>query len=568
MAAAAFGSWALALGCQGSTAFEIFGAGAGEGGPGETPPAVVDKGCAPESGRVTARRLSRSEYNNTVRDLFVGLDVGRPADELPDDVAGVNGLTVSDLYLEKHETITANLAALAVERGLIACNPVDIGERVCARQTLEPLMKRAWRRPVTEEEVDGVLAHLDVVAAEAGEKSPFAQAIRLAVQEVLMSPSFLFRFEPVVDPTSPASQPLDSFELASRLSYFIYDSMPDAALFAAAESGELADAAGIEKQVRRMLADPKSKALVDKLAGDWLSTDRVDLLHPNPTVYPTFDAELRQSLKQETALFVKDFLLGDRSFKDLFDADFTYVNARLGKHYGLSPEVQSQLSADFARVSLAASPGRGGILTQGAVLAATSVPHNNPTAEITETSVILRGQFVLEHLLCADLGAPPDGLDINQIQADAQKDIPSDAPRKIREGVRQAMQPCAGCHSYMDPIGFSMEHFDVTGGWRDLDFQGTAVDSTGALKGEAGAVVGSFDGARSLGTLIKSDARVSACVTETVMKLALGRTLELEDHCRVENTARSSDSTGNRLGDLILSLTQSRSFTHQQGEVP
>jgi len=374
----------------------------------------------------------------------------------------------------------------------------------------------------------------------------------------------LFRFEQLEDPTSPRAQELGAYDLASRLSYFIYDSMPDDALFAAAEAGTLADPKELEAQVERMLADPKGTALIDKLVSGWLWADRVDVLNPNATLYPTFDAELRQSLKQEQALFVKEFLVEDRSYKDMLDADFTYVNDRLAEHYG----IVGAFSKDFTRVSLEGLPERGGLLTQGAVLAATSVPNNDATAEVSETNVIVRGRFVLEQLLCFDLPSPPAGLDVGQIQADAQKDIPNTAPRKVREGVRQSMQPCAGCHSYLDPIGFSMEHFDVTGAWRTVDTLDTAVDSTGELKGDDGSVVGEFDGARELGTLLKNDPRLSRCLTERVLTLAVERELDAGDECRVEELSAQSDESGNGLRALVRSITKSATFTHQRGEAP
>jgi hypothetical protein len=427
-------------------------------------------------------------------------------------------------------------------------------------------MSRAWRRPVTDEEVNGVLGYLDVVASEPGEPEPFQQAVRLGIEDVLMSPNFLFRFELIAEPSSPAEQPLSAFDLANRLSYFIYESMPDAQLFAAAQAGTLSNPAELQAQVLRMLADPKGQALIDRLAGNWLWTNRVDLVNPKSTLYPTFDADLRASLKKETSLFVQEFLLGDRSFKDMLDADFTYVNARLAKHYNL-PGADA-FSTDFSRTVLSNTPERGGVLTQGAVLAATSSPSNNPLAEISETNVIVRGKFVLEHILCAALPEPPKDLDINQIQADAQKDIPDTAPRKVREGVRQTMSPCLNCHTYLDPIGFSMEHFDVTGAWRNVDLLNTAVDSTGVLKAQDGSIAGSFDGARSLGTLLKRDPRLSGCVTRTILNMAVGRTLNGDDQCRIERLSSQSDVSGNRLGDLVTSIIQTRSFTHQQGEAP
>ena len=530
--------------------------GGGAGGPG----GLEGPECDP--GQVVARRLSRAEYDNTLRDLFP-FDVGRPSDSLPADIAGVNGLTVSDRFLEEHEETTAAIAAQAIEDGFITCDPAASSALDCARELLRPFMERAWRRPVTAEELDGVVRYLDVVAAEPDEPEPFRRAIELAIQATLMSPSFLFRFEPVLDESSPSVEPLGDFELASRLSYFIWESMPDEPLFAAARAGRLGDPTELRSQVERMLDDPKAAALVDRLAREWLSTDRIDYLTPSAALYPEFDRALLAGMKEETNLFIGEFLRDDRSFREMFDADFTYVDAALARHYGL-PGAES-LSEGFTRVSLADVPERGGLLTQGAVLVATSVPRNDPTAEVSETNIIVRGEFVLRHLLCAHLPPPPDGLDVTQIQADAQMDIPDTAPRKVREGVRQEMQPCASCHSYIDPIGFSMEHFDPTGAWRTMDTLGTEVDSTGVLLGEDGLPVGDFEGARSLGTLLARDERVSECLAETVLRLALGPGSSAAA-CHVQSIAEQSDAEGNGLRSLLVSIVLSEAFTHRPAE--
>jgi hypothetical protein len=512
-----------------------------------------------------ARRLSRTEYDNTLRDLFP-FDVGTPSETLPDDVAGVNGLTVSDRFLEQHAKTVERLAALAIENSLITCDPNAAGERACAREVLAPFMERAWRRPVTPGELDAAIRYRDIVAAEPDEPEPFRQAMDLAIRATLLSPNFLFRFEPTVDPASAASEPLGDYQLASRLSYFLWETMPDDELFAAAREGSLSDTAVLEAQVERMLDDPRTQTLVDRLAREWLSTERVDYLTPSPTLYPDFDPALLDRMKQETALFIGEFLRDDRNFREMFDADFTYADATLARHYGLPGA--DELSDELTRVSLADVPERGGLLTQGAVLVATSVPRNDPTAEVSETNIIVRGEFVLRHLLCQHLPPPPEGLDFTQIQADAQRDIPDTAPRKVREGVRQGMQPCSNCHSYIDPIGFSMEHYDPSGAWRETDTLGTEVDSTGVLLGADGLPVGEFDGARSLGTLLARDTRVSQCLTETVLSVALGRNLNGGDQCLAEKLAEQSDAEGNGLRSLLRSIVLSEAFTRRGGEAP
>jgi hypothetical protein len=534
----------------------------------QNPPDMPPMPCEVSSGRVVARRLSKTEYNNTVRDLFT-FDTQKPADAFPDDVSGGdvlnnNGLIVSDQFLEKHETAATELARKAVANNIIQCNPQTISERLCARQTLEPFMRKAWRRPVTEDEVTRVLNYLNVVAAEPTETDKFRQAIRLGLLDILMSPNFLFRFEILERPTDVQAQTLSAYEVASRLSYFIYASIPDEPLRAAAESGALNDTAEIERQVARMLADPKSQSLVERLSSAWLWVDKVNAVNPKPSLYPSFNSAMRENFKTETGLFMREFLIGDKPFKDMFDADFTYVNGALRQHYGMQGNVAA---ANFERVTLETNSKRGGLFTHGSILAATSAPLNIPNAEIKETNVIVRGKFVLSQLVCADFETPA-GIDFVGIQNTSQQNIPPNAPRKIRDAVRLAKAECASCHSHIDPIGYSMEAFDVIGASRTHDTFGAAVDSTGVLLADNGTPVGNFDGARSLGSLLKSDKRLTACLTKQVFKLAVGRPAAVAEQCRLDGVAKEAKQKGDRLKDLILGLTLNNSFTKQEGEAP
>jgi Protein of unknown function (DUF1592)/Protein of unknown function (DUF1588)/Protein of unknown function (DUF1595)/Protein of unknown function (DUF1585)/Protein of unknown function (DUF1587) len=504
-----------------------------------------------------------------MRDLFA-FDTGRPADDFPDDVAGGdeqnnNGLNVSDLFLEKHEAAVTELSRKAVANGLAQCEPKTANLRSCVESTIIPFMRRAWRRPVSADEVENVVRMADVVAVETTEPEPLKQALALAIQQVLMSPHFLFRFETLQQPTEAVSQPLGPFEMASRLSYFIFGSLPDSELFAAAELGALETPDQIESQVRRMVSDPKAQRLTERIAEAWLWNDKVDVVNPKPAQYPAFDTSLRQSLKTETALFLRDFLQNEGHFKDMLDADFTFVNQRLAKHYGLS--AAGATSDAFERMSLRGNPHRGGFLTQGSVLAATSAPLNNPAAAISETNVIVRGKFVLKQLLCANLEVPA-GIDFVGIQSEAQRNIPTNAPRKVRDAVRQAKPECASCHSQLDPIGFSMERFDVTGALRDTDTFGAAVDSTGQLKDDNGSVLGQFDGARGLGSLLKDDPRLTQCLTRTVFRLAVGRSLADTEQCRLRSLSEQTLERGGTISKLILSLTLDHAFTQQTGETP
>jgi hypothetical protein len=314
-----------------------------------------------------------------------------------------------------------------------------------------------------------------------------------------------------------------------------------------------------------MLQDPKSIGLAQNLSRAWLQADRADLVNPLASEFPKFGDDLRQGFQTETAMFIRDFLLSERPYADMLDADFSFVNARLAEHYQLPT---SGLTTRFSRVLMSSKPERGGVLTHGAILSGTSAPHNDPSAAVVETNVIVRGSFVLHQLLCQNLPPPPEGVDVNAVQADAQKDIPVGSPRKVREGVRLSNAVCAQCHQHMDPIGYSLEHFDVTGAWRTIDAQKTTVDSTGTLNGADAKPVGNFDGARSMASLIKKDPRFASCLSKTILQVGLGRPVTKAEQCRMSRVAYKTGKGGDRLSSMVLAIVQDPSFTLQEGEAP
>jgi hypothetical protein len=502
--------------------------------PTETP-VPPDESCDPSSlvGRVTLHRLNRAEYNNTVRDLLG--ETSRPADAFPSDDAGASfdndadALSVSTLLFERYEAATRAMAAAALTRPalkILSCDPVTIGRDACARKVLGDFARKAWRRPLTLDEVEDLVA-FSRRAADKGD--PFPAQIQLALEKILLSPKFLYRAE-----TSAGR--LDGYELASRLSYFLWSSMPDEALLAAASSGQLQSQVELEAQAKRMLADPKASALSENLAGQWLSSRSVAYVRPDPAKYP-FDDALRAGLQEETRLLLAAFLREDRPLVDLLDADFTFANERVAKHYGLPGVTGAQMQ----RVSLAGFPQRGGLLRQAGFLAANS--------NATTTSAVKRGKWVLTNLLCASPPPPPPG-----VEGLDKENIDPNAPLKVRMAQHRTNPSCSGCHSMMDPIGLALENYDPIGAWRTMDGQ-YVIDPSGELPGGEG-----FANATELIGLLKADSRVPLCVTRNLFTYALGRQLRWSDECAAASIVSGARPRGTRLTDLITGIVTSEQF--------
>jgi hypothetical protein len=421
---------------------------------------------------------------------------------------------------------------------IITCRPdAQRGVHECAREILRTFASRAFRRPVTDEELERLLG-LVKLAQDQGDG--FEQSIQLALQAVLTSPHFLFRVERDPEPGDPGGvRTLDDYELASRLSYFLWSSMPDAELFTLAREHRLRDPAVLEAQVRRMLRDPKAIALVNNFAGQWLQLRDLAKVTPDPEAFGEFDEELRAAMLRETELFFQAVMQEDRSILDFLDADFSFINERLARHYGIS-EVKG---SEFRRVSLEGS-GRRGVLMQASILTLTSNP--------TRTSPVKRGKWILENFLATPPPPPPAGVEELKEDEDA---VLSGSLRQRMEQHR-AKPMCAACHSRMDPLGFAFENFDAIGAWRDFDGK-FAIDPTGALPGGE-----SFDGARGLAELLKDEKRQDfcRCLTEKLLTYGLGRGLEYYDRCVVEEIADSLAQNDYRFSGLILGIVRSDPF--------
>jgi hypothetical protein len=421
---------------------------------------------------------------------------------------------------------------------ILICDPVKGGD-ACVRKVIQTFAERAWRRPLATAEVDDLLTF---VALAKGDGDTVDGGITLALRAILTSPHFIFRVEQDVIPTSLVGHPLNPYELASRLSYFLWSSLPDEALLQAAKAGKLADDKELEAQVARMLADPKADALIDNFAGEWLYTRALADHLPDYKAFPDFDAALGDDMRTESRMFFSEFLHGDLGIGDMLASDFTFVNDRLAKHYGL-PDAPP--GADFIRVDLKTAQ-RGGLLTQAAWLTVTSYP--------ARTSPVKRGKWILGQLLCSEPPPPPPG-----VEGLKQETMQTGSIRQRMEQHRKDPM-CAGCHSSMDPLGFSLENYDGIGAYRTMD--GTfPIDATGQLPDGP-----KFDGAQEMAKLIQTDPRYGHCVTEKLFTYALGRAPSTTDKPFLEHIEGEFGTHGSKLKELIRLIVASEPFRMRRGE--
>lgn len=414
---------------------------------------------------------------------------------------------------------------------VFVCDPTTSGdERGCAEAILGGFAKRAWRRPVTDAELAAELALYDL-SVNAG--ADFYEATGVGLKAILLSPRFIFRIEP--DPPAGETRALDTYEVATRLSYFLWSSTPDSQLLALADDGSLLDDAVFDAEIDRMLADRKASALIDDFAGQWLYVRAVDDALPNSVQFPSFDESLRASMKEEMRRMVGAVLLADRPLPDLLVADTTWVDARLAAHYGLDPVT------DWTEVSLEGT-NRRGLLTTGGLLTALSYP--------TRTSPVKRGKWVLGALLCEAPPPPPSTVNTNFV------DTESEDPGSLKEQFEQhrADPMCASCHTLMDPIGFSMEHYDGIGAWRDTD-NGAPLDTRGVLPdGRA------FDDIIGLAAQLADDPKLTRCAVQKTFTYALGRPPIPEDLAAIVQIEVAYGDGGQRFGALVRALAHSDPF--------
>jgi len=421
-------------------------------------------------------------------------------------------------------------------RRVLVCRPASqADEAPCAKQIISTLVRRAYRRVPTDADVDPLIAFYQEERNKAGN---FEAGIEMALRRILADPEFIFRFEPPPAGVAPqTAYRVSDTELASRLSFFLWSSIPDEELLKLAIDGKLHQPAVLERQTRRMLADPKSRSLVTNFANQWLFLRELKNANPDVTIFPDFDDNLRQAFQRETELLFESVIREDRSVLDLLDSDYTFVNERLARHYGI-PNIYGP---DFRRVPVP-NDARRGLLGHGSLQLVTSNPNR--------TSPVMRGKWILENLIGTQAPLPPP--DVPPLE-----EKPTATAKSVRERIEQhrASPACAGCHKIMDPIGLAMENFDAVGRWRTSD-EGVAIDASGQL------VDGTpLNGPSSLrkAMLDRQDVFVAA-MTEKLLMYGVGRETKYYDMPAVRTVMRDAAKNRYRLSDLILGVVKSAPF--------
>jgi mono/diheme cytochrome c family protein len=422
---------------------------------------------------------------------------------------------------------------------VLTCDPKS--GPACVDKILTQLAQRAYRRPVTREEVAELKRFVQLATADGGS---LEQGIALALSAMLVSPHFLFHVERDAAPSEAGNvHRVSDLELASRLSYFIWSSMPDDELLSEAIRGRLSQPAVVDAQVKRMLRDPKASALAENFAGQWLEIRNLDAIRPDPDLFPTWGPELRDAMRKETELFFGAMLHNDRPLSELIDARYTFLNETLARHYG----IDGVKGPEFRRVTLG-SADRGGILGHASVLAVSSYP--------TRTSVVLRGKYVLQNLLGA--APPPPPPDVPALDEQA---VASSASLRQQMEMHRQNAVCASCHSRMDPLGFGLENYDAIGRYRSLD-GGSPIDASGTLpSGE------SFQSPAELRKVLSSMLPdVARCLTEKMLTYALGRGLEPYDRPTIRAIAGRLTASRSGLQALVHEISRSLPFQSRRAE--
>ena len=498
-----------------------------------------------DPGPKIAHRLSRTEYNHTVRDLL-GISL-RPADDFPADGGGGGGfdnnastLFVPPLLLEKYLT-AAEEALAAAAPGALFRHPVTWyrSESAAATGDLRDLARRAWRRPVSAPEIARLLEFYQRTRRRGADSRTATLA---AAKAVLVSPNFLFRIEKDLPGQTPAA--IDDHALASRLSYFLWASMPDATLFALADAGRLSQPKVLEAQVMRMLADPKARALSEQFVGQWLGIRTLgSVAAPDPQKFPEFTPALREAMMTEPTEFFAGLVRENRSLLELLDSDYAWVNADLARHYGI-PGVNG---STFIRVSLS-DRRRGGVTGMAAVLTQTSYPQR--------TSPVLRGKWLLEEVFGTPPPPPPP-----LVATLSPNDEKSEGLTFRQRLEKHRKDPnCAACHARLDPLGFALENFDPIGRWR-TQVSGESVDASGELPG--GVVIVGPEALKQV--LLERKQLFLRHLTEKMLAYALGRGVEYYDIPAVKRITEAVASDGHRAPKLILEIVRSAPFRLRRG---
>lgn len=500
--------------------------------------------------RAPMRRLSRFEYNNTVRDLLA--DNTYPANALPSEELGNgfgNDAEAQDAvaYLvEQYVAVAEKVASGATTSDKLAalapCATQVNGaasEEACAKTIADTFTPKAWRRPLAAGESDGLVALFKTVRAA----NDFATSVAAMLEAVLQSPEFLYRPEfgvPVAGRTD-VKQPTGD-EMATRLSYMFWATTPDEGLRKAAAAGELNNPAGIRVQAQRLLADPKAREVVKFFFDKLLPIESLAQLERDKTVYTKFSAKIGSLLRTETQTFLENEIFnGPGTWPGVFTAKYTYVNQELASYYGLSGVTGDA----FQKVMLDPSTHRGGLLTQAGVLAGPI--HTN------SSNPVVRGSFVVQKLMCQTIPKPT-----GDVAAKVTPPDPNSAATARQRYTTHSSDPvCRGCHVNMDPFGFGLENFDPVGLWRDQE-NGVTIDASGSAPALAQGQA--FNGAMEMEALLASSEQVQNCFATQWMNFGYGRTLSKEEACAVESVRNKFKETGYNIQELLLALTQSEVF--------
>jgi hypothetical protein len=527
----------------------LFAAGCGahrsDAGMTDPTPSVACIAAGSQPGPSPLRRLTRDEYDNTLRDLL-GVDahassVFPPEERLSIFSNDANAQTVTRLLAEDYTKAAeaAGAAAAANICTLLPCQFENVDD-ACIGSFIDDFGARAFRRPLDDDDRADLRAAFDAGRAEGDARTGLSSVVEV----VLQSPEYLYRVE-VGSGAAAHHSPVAPYEIASRLSYLFWGSMPDADLFDAAKSGALSTADGIRVQAERMLADPRTRLTFARFYQEFLELGGLDDLEKDPSIYPAFEPAIRIAFRGETLTFIDSVLWnGDAHLSTLLTAPYTFVNGKLAAFYGLPPVD----GTTFRRVDVDPAQ-RGGLLTQGAFLAT--------RAKFDQTSPVHRGKFVRERLFCTTPAPPPANLVIRAPDVD---------PRlTTRERFAQHATDayCAGCHTLMDPIGLGFENFDGVGAWRDTE-SGQRVDSSGELTGTD--VDGTFTSVRDLERRLAGSADVERCTANQWFRFAHGRADETADACTLDQITRDFHASGGDLRKLLVAITQTEAFRYRSAQ--
>jgi hypothetical protein len=541
--------WLLALigtvficGCSG-----IIGSGGNE---------AVDDAVAKELCVVDTpiRRLTRFEYNNTVRDLLG--DNSNPADVLPpeEEVAGFNNqagaLTTSDLLVEQYLKVAEGVSARAIgnmDTLMEGCDPASQGSDACALSFIERWGRRAYRRPLEQEEVDRLQDVFDWALTDP-DLGTFEDGIQIVIEVMLQSPSFLYRPEYGSEtPIEGDVVPFTSWEMATKLSYMLWNTMPDDELFQAAENDVLSTREEIAAQASRMLEDDRAKDTIRNFHEQWLLLTQLDSVTKDTSVYPAYNAGLRPLWEEEIQTFIEDVILeGDGSLETLLTADYSFMNEELANFYG-NDVLEPVTGTELRRVQLDPTR-RAGFLTSAALMAT--------HANLNQSSPVFRGKFVREQLMCNTLPLPPNDLVIEPPQLD-----PNKTTKEQFEEIG-ADPSCASCHSLMNPIGFIFEHYDGVGQWRDQQ-NGKDIDAVGEVV-QTEDIDGTYDGAIELARALAGSTQVQECVSSQWFRFAYNRSVTPLDSCSTEQLNERFAASNFNIRELLVALTQTNAFLYRR----